>query len=98
MAILELRNVSKDHGGTPVLKDISLSVDAGQFVAVLGFSGTGKTTLANALLAEIAAKHFGPGVLNVVCGDRVTGAVTASLSAAASLTMLGPGVTAIRAR
>ena len=44
MAILELRNVSKGHGGTPVLKDISLSVDAGQFVAVLGFGLFAGTT------------------------------------------------------
>lgn len=58
MAILELRNVSKDHGGTPVLKDISLSVDAGQFVAVLGFSGTGKTTLVN-LVAGLTTPDAG---------------------------------------
>jgi nitrate/nitrite transport system ATP-binding protein len=47
MAILELANVTKGHGGEPVLKDLTLSVEAGQFVAVLGFSGTGKTTLMN---------------------------------------------------
>ena len=47
MAILELANVSKGHGGAPVLKDITLAIEPGQFVAVLGFSGTGKTTLVN---------------------------------------------------
>jgi nitrate/nitrite transport system ATP-binding protein len=47
MPILTLDNVSKGHGGTPVLKDISLAVEASQFVAILGFSGTGKTTLMN---------------------------------------------------
>ena len=54
MAILELANVSKGHGGHPVLKDISLSIEPGQFVAVLGFSGTGKTTLVN-LVAGLTA-------------------------------------------
>ncbi|MEL7216177.1 MAG: nitrate ABC transporter ATP-binding protein [Pseudomonadota bacterium] len=49
MGILTLTDVSKGYGGTPVLKDISLDVAEGEFVAVLGFSGTGKTTLMNML-------------------------------------------------
>jgi betaine-aldehyde dehydrogenase len=32
------------------------------------------TPVSTVMLAEIAARHFPPGVLNVVCGDRVTGA------------------------
>jgi len=47
MAILEFTNVSKSYGDTPVLKDINLSVSEGEFVVILGFSGTGKTTLIN---------------------------------------------------
>lgn len=31
------------------------------------------TPVTAVLLAQYAAKHFGPGVLNVVCGDRTTG-------------------------
>ncbi len=31
------------------------------------------TPVSTVMLAEIAARHFPPGVLNVVCGDRVTG-------------------------
>jgi len=32
------------------------------------------TPVSSVMLAEIAGKHFPPGVLNVVCGDRSTGA------------------------
>lgn len=47
MSILQLSNVSKSYGDTPVLRDINLNVAVGEFVVILGFSGTGKTTLVN---------------------------------------------------
>lgn len=51
MSILEFKNVSKSFGEgtsrTHVLKNISLSVQEGEFLVLLGFSGTGKTTLIN---------------------------------------------------
>ncbi|KCV82860.1 ABC transporter [Actibacterium atlanticum] len=51
MAVLEFKNVSKGFGEgtakTDVLKDINLSVQEGEFLVLLGFSGTGKTTLIN---------------------------------------------------
>ena len=51
MAVLELSGVSKGYGtGTAreeVLRDINLTIEEGEFVAILGFSGTGKTTLIN---------------------------------------------------
>lgn len=45
MAFLELNNVSKSFHGNPVLKDINLIIEKGEFVAIVGFSGAGKTTL-----------------------------------------------------
>ncbi|QDI77937.1 MULTISPECIES: ABC transporter ATP-binding protein [Leisingera] len=51
MSILEFKYVSKSFGEgtsrTQVLKNISLSVQEGEFLVLLGFSGTGKTTLIN---------------------------------------------------
>lgn len=43
--ILTLKGVTKAYPGTPVLNGIDLEVAEGEFVAILGFSGTGKTTL-----------------------------------------------------
>ncbi|SFL63507.1 ABC transporter ATP-binding protein [Shimia aestuarii] len=51
MSILKFDNVSKDFGEgtarTEVLKNITLDVQEGEFLVLLGFSGTGKTTLIN---------------------------------------------------
>ena len=73
MGILELHNVSKSFGDgdarVSVLKAITLSVAKGEFLAVLGFSGTGKTTLIN-LLAGLTQPDHGSVTFN---GAAVTG-------------------------
>ena len=40
-----MRNVYKTYGSTQALKDITLSIEEGQFVSVIGPSGAGKSTL-----------------------------------------------------
>ena len=42
---VEVRNVSKSFGETPVLRDINFAVDEGEIVVLLGASGSGKTTI-----------------------------------------------------
>jgi len=49
MPILELSNVSKHFGGAEVLQDVNLAVEEGEFVAIVGYSGAGKTTLVSLL-------------------------------------------------
>ena len=45
MAILEVNGLKKSFGKTEVLKDISLSLEEGQVMSIIGSSGSGKTTL-----------------------------------------------------
>ncbi|HEY5812393.1 MAG TPA: ABC transporter ATP-binding protein [Terrimicrobiaceae bacterium] len=57
MILLEVKNVSKGFGpkgkGTEVLEDITLEVEQGEFVAIIGYSGAGKTTLMSILAGLI---------------------------------------------
>ena len=43
--VLELRNLQKQFGDHAVLRDISLTVEKGQTVSVIGASGSGKSTM-----------------------------------------------------
>jgi len=58
MAFLEIDGVSKSYRRgaktTEVLSDISLSIDEGEFVAIVGFSGSGKTTLISTIAGLLA--------------------------------------------
>ncbi len=63
MPFLELKNVSKSFGGTCVLKDINLTIEKGEFVAIVGFSGAGKSTLIN-LIAGLVPPDSGSATLN----------------------------------
>lgn len=60
--ILELTNVSKSFGRAHqrniVLRDVNLSVQEGDFVSIIGYSGTGKSTLIN-LIAGLLKPNSG---------------------------------------
>lgn len=61
MSIMKFTNVSKSFGEgtarTDVLKDINLEVKQGEFLVLLGFSGTGKSTLINLMAGlEVPSK------------------------------------------
>ncbi len=53
MALIEFRNISKIYpGNITAVKDVNLSIAEGEFVSLVGQSGTGKTTLVRLLIAE----------------------------------------------
>jgi len=53
--ILSLKGVRKSYGTSDVLGGIDLEVREGEFIAILGFSGAGKTTLISAIAGLIEA-------------------------------------------
>src|SRR6187549_2727655 len=63
MAFLELKSVSKSFGAATVLKDVNLSIEKGEFVAIVGFSGAGKTTLIS-IIAGLLKPDSGSAILN----------------------------------
>ena len=65
--VVLLEHAQKSFGGTPVLKDISLKVQPGEVVAVIGPSGGGKSTLLRCatMLEQIDAGELRYGDLTV---------------------------------
>lgn len=47
--MLKIKNLSKSFGSNKVLNNISLEVNQGDVVAIIGPSGTGKSTLLRCL-------------------------------------------------
>ncbi|MCX8513918.1 MAG: cell division ATP-binding protein FtsE [Candidatus Pacebacteria bacterium] len=50
--MIYFENVSKHYNDIPILKDINLIINKGEFVNIVGHSGAGKSTLIRLLLAE----------------------------------------------
>ena len=71
MAGLELRNLEKSYGSVSVIEDINLTVQDGEFVALVGPSGCGKSTILRMIagLEEISAG-------DILIGDKVVNDLT----------------------
>ena len=55
-AAIALENVTAGYGGKPVLQNISLQIEAGERVAIMGRSGAGKSTLINLIYRSCAER------------------------------------------
>jgi len=53
MSIIRLRNINVSFGGPAILENISLSIDTGERVCLLGRNGTGKSTLMKVIAGDI---------------------------------------------
>lgn len=54
---LDRITVCRDAGSKPVIKDLSLSLRAGECVAVIGPSGAGKSTLMSIIAGDLSPQH-----------------------------------------
>src|SRR5574339_388665 len=55
--IIELRHVNIYQGGSPILQDVNLSVRKGEFVYLVGKTGTGKSSLLKTLYGELPLRQ-----------------------------------------
>jgi simple sugar transport system ATP-binding protein len=65
MPVLELTNISKHFGAIHALNDVSLSLEGGEVVGLMGDNGAGKSTL-----VKIIAGNFPPTHGTIRVGDR----------------------------
>lgn len=63
MSLLQIEGLRAGYGDVQILRDVSISVDEGQIVALIGANGAGKTTTLRAISGLIDARggtiHFG---------------------------------------
>jgi putative ABC transport system ATP-binding protein len=69
--VLRIESLSKHYGGSPVFSGVTLDVAPGEFVAIIGESGVGKSTLLNCM-AGLDEWNSG----RVVLGDIDVGALS----------------------
>ena len=61
--IIDLRHVNIYHSGSPILQDVNLTVRKGEFVYLVGKTGTGKSSLLKTMYGELPLTE-GEGMVN----------------------------------
>ena len=57
--MLEIENLTKTYkNNNEAISKVNLSIKKGEFVCVLGLSGSGKSTVANAIINKIGPKNI----------------------------------------
>lgn len=74
--VIELEDVSFSYGSTTAVKDVSLSVESGDFLGLIGPNGSGKTTLLHLMLGvkspdKGSVKLFGKPAAKFDSGERL---------------------------
>ena len=55
-ALLEIRGLNTYYGESHILRDVDLTVNAGEMVCLIGRNGVGKTTLLKSLIGLLRAR------------------------------------------
>lgn len=75
MSVVKAEHITKSYGENQVLKDISIHLEKGELVSLLGVSGSGKTTLFH-ILSGLVTPEEG----RVYLGDRDVTSTPGSIS------------------
>ncbi len=79
MTILHIQNVTKKYGPLETVRNVSLNIQAGERVALLGHNGAGKTTLMRMVLGLTKFSEGEISVLGAFPGSRVARKATGFL-------------------
>lgn len=76
MAAIEVRDLTFAYADRPVLEDVSLDVEAGEFLGLVGPNGSGKTTLLTLMIGlrrpdRGTVRLFGEPAADFGAGDRI---------------------------
>ena len=69
MSLLEAKHITKEYDGRTIIQDISIHLETGELISLLGLSGSGKTTLFQ-VLSGLTRPEEGEVFLN---GREITG-------------------------
>ena len=65
--MLEVQGIDAAYGNVQVLKDLSLRVQAGEILCLLGRNGAGKTTILKAIMGLVRAQKATCGLRAKIC-------------------------------